>query len=130
MQSVETLTRLFFYNEREVNSMKLNKERFLRTELGSSLKDCVTSWDIALDACREHAYYTDEYKRNRKVADWCQAQWKVYKMAIQQFYGVEYCFTRTDKYYGLVTENETDWLFKVERKESKDNGKEIQEIAL
>ena len=51
-------------------------------------------------------------------------------MAIQQFYGVEYCFTRTDKYYGLVTENETDWLFKVERKESKDNGKEIQEIAL
>ena len=86
--------------------MKLNKERFLRTELGGSLKDCVTSWDIALDACRKNAYYTDEYKRE------------------------EYCFTRTDKYYGLVTENETDWLFKVERKESKDNGKEIQEIAL
>ena len=72
----------------------------------------------------------DEYKRERKVADWCQAQWEVYKMAIKQFYGVEYCFTRTDKYYGLVTEDETDWLFKVERKESKDNGKEIQEIAL
>ena len=81
MQSVKTLTRLFFYNEREVNSMKLNKERFLKTELGGSLKDCVTSWDIALDACRKHAYYTDEYKRERKVADWCQAQWEVYKMA-------------------------------------------------
>ena len=125
MQSVETLTRLFFYNEREVNGMKLSKERFLRTELGGGLKDCITSWDIALDACRKHAYYTDEYKRSRKVADRCQAQWGVYKMAIKQFYGVEYCFTRTDKYYGLVTENETDWLFKVERKESKDNGKEI-----
>ena len=110
--------------------MKLNKERFLRTELGGSLKDCITSWDIALGACRKHAYYTDEYKKERKVADWCQAQWEVYKMVIKQFYGVEYCFTRTDKYYGLVTEDEADWLFKVERKESKDNGKEIQEIAL
>lgn len=25
--------------------MKLNKEKFLKTELGSSLKECVTAWD-------------------------------------------------------------------------------------
>lgn len=110
--------------------MKLNKERFLRTELGSSLKECITSWDKALDTCRGYAYYTDEYKRARKVADWCQAQWEVYKMAMQQFYSIEYHFTRTDKYYGLVTNDETDWLFKVERKESGDGGKKVQEIAL
>lgn len=110
--------------------MKLNKERFLKTELGGALKECITSWDISLDACRKHEYYTDEYKRGRKAADWCQAQWEVYKMVIQQFYGVEYCFTRTDTYYGLVTQDETDWLFKVERKESRDNGKEVQKTVL
>lgn len=110
--------------------MKLNKERFLKTELGGALKECITSWDISLDACRKHEYYTDEYKRGRKAADWCQAQWEVYKMAIRQFYGVEYCFTRTDTYYGLVTEDETDWLFKVERKGNRDNGKKIQKTVL
>lgn len=51
-------------------------------------------------------------------------------MAIRQFYGVEYCFTRTDTYYGLVTEDETDWLFRVERKGSRDNGEKIQKTVL
>ena len=46
--------------------MKLNKERFLKTELGGSLKDCVTSWDIALDACRKHAYYQTNIKGREK----------------------------------------------------------------
>lgn len=98
--------------------MKLNKGKFLKTELGSELKNCITSWDIALDECREYEYYTEEYKRNRRVADWCQAQWEVYQMAIKQFYGVEYCFTRTGEYFGLVTEDEENWLFKVEKENS------------
>ncbi len=98
--------------------MKLNKEKFLKTELGSELKNCITAWDIALDECRKFEYYTEEYKRNRKAADWCQAQWEVYQMAIKQFYGVEYCFTRTEEYFGLVTEDEENWLFKVEKENS------------
>ena len=36
-------------------------------------------------------------------------------MAIKHFYGVEYHFTRTDEYYGLCTEDESDWLMRVER---------------
>jgi len=36
-------------------------------------------------------------------------------MVIKQFYGIEYDFTRTDEYFGIVTEDETDWLFKIER---------------
>lgn len=95
--------------------MKLNKEKFLKTEMGGELKSCITAWDKALDECRKWEYYTPEYKRERKVADWCQAQWEVYKMAIRQFYGIEYNFTRTDEYYGLVTADELDWLFKVEK---------------
>lgn len=93
--------------------MKMNKNNFLKTELGSELKCCIISWDKALDSCRIKEYYTEEYKRARKAADWCQAQWEVYKMAIKQFFGIEYCFTRTDEYFGLVTEDEADWLFKV-----------------
>lgn len=93
--------------------MKMNKSNFLKTELGSELKACIISWDKALASCRINKYYTEEYKRERKAADWCQAQWEVYKMAIKQFFGIEYCFTRTDEYFGLVTEDETDWLFKV-----------------
>lgn len=51
--------------------MKLNKEKFLKTEVGAELKCCIISWDKALDSCRVNEYYTEEYKRERKVADWC-----------------------------------------------------------
>ena len=83
--------------------MKMNKEKFLKTELGSGLQECITAWDHWLEV------------GDRKAAYWCQAQWEVYKMAVRQFYGIEYCFSRTDEYFGVCTEDETDWLFKVER---------------
>lgn len=83
--------------------MKLNKEKFLKTELGSSLKECIAAWDKWLEI------------KDEKAAYWCQAQWEVYKMAIRQFYGIEYYFSRTDEYFGICTEDESDWLFKMER---------------
>ncbi len=83
--------------------MKMNKGKFLETELGSSLMECVTAWDKWIEI------------GDRKAALWCQAQWEVYQMAVKQFYGIEYHFTRTDEYFGVVTEDETNWLFKVER---------------
>ena len=83
--------------------MKFNKQKFLITELGGSLQECITAWDKWLEI------------GDRKAALWCQAQWEVYKMALRQFYGIEYFFTRTDEYFGVCTEDETDWLFKVER---------------
>ena len=85
--------------------MKLNKEKFLKSELGRNLDECVKSWDFAIRGG----------KRTKSLADWCQAQWEVYQMALKQFYGIEYHFTRTDKYFGVCTEDEADWLFKVER---------------
>ena len=83
--------------------IKMNKEKLLRTELGGSLQECITAWDKGLQV------------GDRKAALWCQAQWEVYKMAVRQFYGIEYCFSRTDEYFGVCTEDETNWLFKVER---------------
>ena len=87
--------------------MKLNKEKFLKTELGSNLYECITAWD-----CWLNLNYS--VSRSKSIA-WCQAQWEVYQMALKQFYGVEYHFTRTDEYFGVCTGDETDGLFKVER---------------
>ena len=82
---------------------KDEKLYFLSSELGSSLQECITAWDKWLEI------------GDRKAALWCQAQWEVYKMALRQFYGIEYFFTRTVEYFGICTEDETDWLVKVER---------------
>ena len=82
--------------------MKFNKEEFLKTELGSAMKECIDHWDFS-------------YSKQGYDNAICQAKWQVYKMAIKQFYGIEYYFSRTDEYYGLVTEN-GDWLYKVDRK--------------
>lgn len=95
--------------------MKLNKEKFLKTEVGAELECCIVAWDKALGAYKGYLYGTEEYKRERRAAEYCQAQWEVYKMVLRQFFGVEYFFTRTDSYFGIVTENEEDWLFKIER---------------
>lgn len=95
--------------------LKLNKEKFLKTELGGELDSCIRAWDEALDNQIVYPYGTVPHEDAAKTAYWCQAQWEVYKIAIKQFYGIEYCFTHTDEYFGLVTEDETDWLIKVER---------------
>ncbi len=85
--------------------MKLNKEKFLKTVLGGNLQECVESWDFALRGGN----------KTKSLADWCQAQWEVYQIMFRQLYKVEYHFSRTDEYFGVCTEDKTDWLFKVER---------------
>lgn len=98
--------------------MKMNKEKFLKTELGSSMIECVRAWDRWLTESKRYAYdlmTNREYKSAKEAATRCQAQWKVYQMAVRQFYGIEYYFTRTDEYFGICTEDETDWLLKVEK---------------
>lgn len=94
---------------------KMNKEEFLQSELGSNMKECITTWDKNLEEQYIHDYCTDEYKRGMQGSLWCQAQWEVYQIAIRQFYEVEYHFSRTDEYFGVCTEDESDWLFKIER---------------
>lgn len=98
--------------------MKMNKEKFLKTELGSSMIECVKAWDHWINESKRYAYNlmtNREYKYAKEGATRCQAQWEVYQMTLQQFYGIEYHFSRTDECFGIVTEDESDWLFKVER---------------
>lgn len=86
--------------------MKFNKENFLKTKFGAGMIKCVDCWDLYLD-------------KDFESAKLCQAQWEIYQMAIKQFYGIEYHFTRTDEHYGIVTEDDKNWLYKVERDEIK-----------
>lgn len=97
--------------------MKMNKDKFLKTEFGSSFQECVTAWDHWLTELDKFTFNANgrERKEVQEAALWCQAQWDVYQMAIKQFYGVEYHFTRTDERFGVCTEDETDWLFEIER---------------
>ncbi len=90
--------------------MKLNKEDFLKTEVGALLRNTVEEWDRALGTLgREH---------NVKVIStlaWCQARWTVFQAVMRQFYDRDYFFSRTDEYYGICTDDQSDWLFKIDR---------------
>ena len=92
-----------------------NKEKFLGTDFGKALKECVTDFDAALTACSKHYVGSDEYHLEQKNADVLLGQWWVYQLAMQQFYGLWLYFTRTDKYFGVCTGDEAFWLFKIER---------------
>lgn len=72
--------------------LEMNKEEFLKTEFGSTLKECITAWDHWLAELKEFRFDPSgqEYRTARKAADWCQAQWKIFQMAIRQFYGIRY----------------------------------------
>lgn len=91
--------------------MELNKDEFLKTEFGAELKSTLESLDRNLTIKWDCNNYKDEGAIKRLCA-----QWDIFKLALKQFYGIEYAFTRTDEYFGVCTEDESDWLFKVERK--------------
>lgn len=87
--------------------LQMDKEEFLKTECGEQLVECIKVLDFCL-----------ERRGIRSLVDtyiYCSAQWKVWQIVFKQFYGVEYDFIRTDEYFGVVTEDKTDWLFKIER---------------
>lgn len=95
--------------------MKMNKEKFLKTEFGSSLVECVIAWDYWIGKRSIGSVCDENQRKIREAANVCQGQWEVYQKAIRQFYGIEYHFSRTDEYFGIVTEDETDWLIKIKR---------------
>lgn len=93
-----------------MEKMRMDKKTLMESEFGQEMQGCITAWDTALQS---------ESERSEKLRDlaWCQAQWEVYQLALKHFYGVEYHFTRTDEYYGLCTEDESDFLMKVDREQ-------------
>ncbi len=99
--------------------MKMNKEAFMKTELCQGWIACITNWDAAIKRRSKAQWGTPEYVDSCKASNICGTQHEVYQMAVKQFYGVEYHFSRTDEYFGLVTEDEQDWLFRYDRKTAK-----------
>lgn len=97
--------------------MKLEKESFFKTEFGCELRDTVKAIDVNMIQQRKISEWKqpEEYSRLRAELDLLFAKWEVFKLAIKQFYGIEYNFTRTDEYFGVCTEDESDYLIKEER---------------
>lgn len=95
--------------------LKLNKREFLQSDLGQTLIKVITLWDEALIELRHYHPQTPEFKYWDKVSLINRERWEIFQRTLYHFYGIEYHFTRTDEYFGLVTEDETDWLIKIER---------------
>lgn len=96
--------------------MKLNKEKFMKTEMGGELEETIRTWDKAIDERRKATPGIGNSNQGLGFKYWentcrsCQDRWEVFKLAIKQFYGIEFFFTRTDEYFGIVTEDEADWF--------------------
>lgn len=87
--------------KRGVMNMEMNASEFFNSEFGQSLIECLSSYDEAvLDG---DYYYQDIYYR----------QLEVYISALKFMYGIEYRYIRSPGYYGLLPENSTDFLIKV-----------------
>lgn len=105
--------------------MKLNIEKFMKTEVGSELESTIRCWDQAIEERRKAtpgwSFEDSEGTEGMGFKYWdntcrsCQDRWEVFKLVISQFYGLEFHFTRTDEYFGICTEDETIWLLKVKR---------------
>lgn len=104
--------------------MKLNIEKFMKTEFGSEMESMVKTWDCAIDERRKVtpglSSRTEQdkgmgYKYWNETCKCCQNQWEVYKMALLHIYGIEFNFTRTDEYFGICDNDEQVWLMKVKK---------------
>lgn len=91
---------------------KMNKEKFLKTELGAELHSTI----MALDFYLEHQH---EEKDSQHIINELFACWNVFKLALKHIYGLDYTVSRTDEYIGVCLEvdapDEADYLFKISR---------------
>lgn len=97
--------------------MKMNEKQFFKTEFGGELESTVKALDIALEEKRKHEIFSEEWRREQKAIHELTVRLDVYKQGLRTFYGLDVCFTRTDEYFGLCTEDESYFLMKVQRGE-------------
>lgn len=75
--------------------MKLNKEKFMKTEMGGELEETIRTWDKAIDERRKATPGIGNPDQGLGFKYWdntcrsCQDRWEVFKLAIKQFYGIE-----------------------------------------
>lgn len=106
--------------------MKLVKARFERTEFGGQMVETVKAIDFYLEERSRTSQWREpeKYEGLTKDIEHLFAQFEIFRLAVKQFYGVEYHFTRTDDYFGCCTNDGEDFLFRFER-EKKASGKEL-----
>lgn len=96
--------------ERRKN-MKLNIKKFMITEMGGELEETIKAWDQALEERRKATPGIGDPDQGLGFGYWdrtcksCQDRWEVFKLAIRQFYGIEFNFTRTDEYFGICNDD-------------------------
>lgn len=72
--------------------MKLNKEKFMKTEMGGELEETIRTWDKAIDERRKATPGIGNPDQGLGFKYWdntcrsCQDRWEVFKLAIKQFY--------------------------------------------
>ena len=97
---------------------------FMKTEMGGELEETIRTWDKAIDERRKATPGIGNPDQGLGFKYWdntcrsCQDRWEVFKLAIKQFYGIEFFFTRTDEYFGVCSEDESIWLMKEGREEN------------
>lgn len=101
----------------KIISGALSMAQFKETTIYAEMCETVASWDAALimqdkESVKEDCMQSRYYKEQSAV---CAAKWEVFKMILKWFFETEYFFTRTDDYFGICTEDESDYLLKVER---------------
>lgn len=80
--------------------MKLNKEKFMKTEMGGELEETIRTWDKAIDERRKATPGIGNPDQGLGFKYWdntcrsCQDRWEVFKLAIKQFYGIECIFRK------------------------------------
>ena len=106
----------------------LKKREFLKSELGELLDDCIFGLDTMLTEKSRYQVGSTEYDNAYEAVERLLAQWEVFRVAIKQFYGIEYNFARNDEYFGVVNNDETDFLIRYDRFKRKDKDAYIEEL--
>lgn len=91
-----------------------NKVEFLNSIFGKGLIQCIQGWDAQLFKMYQFGELTPEYRAAEYLAHGYESQWNVYKNFFR-YIGLRYNFTRTDEYVGICSDDETDWLIKIDR---------------
>lgn len=93
--------------------LELNKEEFFESEFGKELDECIQKIDRA---CEEMGNPSRPYQSREASREFCMVQWKIFRLALKEFYGKEYKFISANHYYGICTIDGSEWLIKYERK--------------
>lgn len=99
----------------DMGYMELDKEWLLGSVFGINMCDHVKFLDDALIRKSKCIQYSDDWFKEDMAVERNLAAWDMARLALLTMYGISYNFTRTSDYYGICTDDGSDWLYRVER---------------